>query len=43
MKVENTFCILKKYKRIQNIYDSYLSTYVSFIYLAQCFMITKFI
>ena len=43
MKVENTFCILKKYKRIQLIYDSYLSTYVSFIYLAQCFMITKFI
>ena len=43
IKVENTFCILKKYKRIQLIYDSNLSTYVSFIYLAQCIMITKFI
>ena len=43
IKVENTFCILKKYKRLQIIYDSYLSTYESFIHLAQCLMITKFI
>ena len=43
IKVENTFCILKKYKRLQNIYDSYLSTYESFVHLAQCLMISKFI
>ena len=43
IKVENTFCILKKYKRIQLIYESYLSTYTSFIYLAQCLMINRFI
>ena len=33
IKVENVFCILKKTKRIQNRYDSYLSSYLGFLYL----------
>ena len=43
IKVENTFCIIKKYKRIRFIYDSYLSTYTSFLYLAECCMIRKYL
>ena len=41
--VENTNCILKKYRRVNLIYDSYLMSYKSFLYLAQCCMIQKYI
>ena len=40
--VENRFCIIKKYKRLQLIYDSYSKTYLSFVYLALCCMIEKY-
>jgi len=43
IKVENRFCIFKKYRRIRIIYDSYLSTYSSFLYLAECLMIQGYI
>ena len=43
IKVENTFCIMKKYRRIQLIYDSYFITYKSFLYLAECCMIQDYI
>lgn len=42
-KVENTFCLLKKYKRLQIIYDSYLSTYITFLNIALCLMILKYL
>ena len=43
IKVENRFCIFKKYRRVRLIYDSYLNTYISFVYLVQCCMIDKYI
>lgn len=43
IKVENTFCILKQNKRINNVYDSYKSTYVSFVYFSICKMISIYI
>ena len=43
IRVENRFCILKKYRRVHLIYDSYLMSYKSFLYLAECCMIKKYI
>lgn len=43
IKVENSFAIIKKYKRLQTIYDSYFSTYKSFLYLSLCSIIDKYI
>lgn len=43
IKVENTFSIIKKFKRIQLVYDSYKSTFFSFIKLGMCIMITKYL
>lgn len=43
IKVENTFCLIKKFKRLYTIYDSYMSTYKSFVFLALCLMINKYI
>ena len=42
IKVENTFCILKKFKRLDKIFDSYFSTYNSFLYLGCCLMLSKY-
>lgn len=41
--VENSFCLIKKFRKIQLIYDSYMSTFISFIKLATCIMISKYI
>lgn len=41
IKVENTFAILKKYKRIDKIYDFTPNTYLSFVYLSLCLRITN--
>lgn len=43
IKVENSFALLKKYRRLQTIYDSYFSTFYSFINLGFCLLIMKFI
>lgn len=41
IKVENSFCLLKKNKRLQLIYDSHFSTYVSLVFLGFGLMISK--
>lgn len=43
IKVENRFCITKKYRRVHLIYDSYLRTYISFLYLSECSMIQGYL
>ena len=43
IKVENSFCILKKFKRIDRIFDSYFLTYVSFVHLGLCLMISNYL
>ena len=41
--VENSFATTKQKKRLMIMYDSYLSTYRSFIFLSLCIKIHKFI
>lgn len=43
IKVENTFSLIKKYRRLDKILDSYLSTYKSFIYLGLLLLLKKYI
>jgi|SRR3989304_9692503 len=43
IKVENAFCIAKKNKRIQLIYDSSDKIFISFVYLAECRLIQKYL
>ena len=39
IKVENSFCLFSKFKRVRLVYDTYKSTYTSFCYLAFSLMI----
>lgn len=41
IKVENTFAIIKKYKRLDKIYDFSENTYLCFVNLAVCLMLSK--
>jgi len=43
IKVENAFSIIKKYRRIDKIIDSYFKTYSSFLHLGLCILIAKYI
>jgi hypothetical protein len=40
-KVENSFCLLKKFKRVQQIYELKKSTFISFVYLVYGLILSR--
>ena len=43
IKVENSFCRIKQFRRLSMIYEKKLDTFISFIYLGLCTIIQKYI
>ncbi len=43
IKVENTFALIKKYRRLDKIIDFYLMTYESFVHLGFCLLISTYL